>query len=60
MEGEVIGIVVGSPTRIFAGVVYIVPISLIKDLDVINLMFLLDEYYFEKVQEYEPPQERLY
>ncbi len=48
MDGEVIGIVVGAPTRIFAGVVYIVPISLIEDLDVVNLLFLLDKYYMEK------------
>lgn len=56
MNGKIIGIVVGSPTRIFAGVVYVVPINLITDLDIINLMFLQDEYYFEKALEYFEPE----
>lgn len=48
MTGKVIGIVVGSPTRTFAGIVYIIPIDLIiNDGTVIRLMFDLDKYKIE-------------
>ena len=49
MNGEIIGIVVGGPTRIFAGIVYIVPIDLVtNDLSLLTILFVLDNYEYEE------------
>jgi len=48
ITGEVIGIVIGAPTQIFAGIVYIIPVNLVmQDIDEIYMMFVQGQYEFE-------------
>lgn len=52
MRGEVMGLVVGAPTQVFAGVVYIIPVDLVlDDVDLIKRMFLQNKYQIERTRD---------